>query len=227
MPRPTIPDRRGTLLDVAERLVLDRGFDAMSVQSVADAAGVSKGGVYREFAGKHELLDAVLQRSTARLGDRVDALTAHLPRPVPLSALYRAGVEALLDDPLMSAAMLDDRAVLGEHVRAVGPERYRARFRWITGHIEELRASGHVRADVDPEAVSLALSSVTIGLLSASALIGPLTPEQLRAALGVVADLVRVGIDAGASGGAGDSGVGPDAEASRAASRAHDDQEAP
>ena len=39
MPRPTIPDRRETLLDVAERLVLDRGFDAMSVQSVADAAG--------------------------------------------------------------------------------------------------------------------------------------------------------------------------------------------
>lgn len=197
MPRPTIPDRRETLLDVAERLVLDRGFDAMSMQSVADAAGVSKGGVYREFAGKHELLDAVLQRSTARLGGRVDELTAHLPHPVPLSALYRAGVEALLADPLMSAAFLDDRAVLGEHVRAVDPERYRARFRWITAHVEELRAAGRVRPDVDPEAVSLALSSVTIGLLSASALIGPLTADQLRAALGVVEGLVREGIDVG------------------------------
>jgi AcrR family transcriptional regulator len=195
MPRPTIPDRRETLLDVAERLVLERGFDAMSVQSVADAAGVSKGGVYREFAGKHELLDAVLLRATTRLGDRVEALTAHLPRPVPLSALYRAGVEALLDDPLMSAAMLDDRAVLGEHVRTVGPERYRARFHWVTGHIEELRAAGRVRADLDAEAVSLALSSVTIGLLSASALIGPFTHDQLRSALDVIAGLVHDGID--------------------------------
>lgn len=211
MPRPTIPDRRETLLDVVERLVLDRGFDAMSMQSVADAAGVSKGGVYREFAGKHELLDAVLQRSTARLGGRVDELTAHLPRPVALSALYRAGVEALLADPLMSAAFLDDRAVLGEHVRAVDPERYRARFRWITAHIEELRAAGRVRPDVDPEAVSLALSSVTIGLLSASALIGPLTPDRLRAALGVVEGLVREGIDVGADE-AGTAGVGVGAD---------------
>lgn len=195
MPRPTIPDRRDTLLDVAERLVLDRGFDAMTVQAVADAAGVSKGGVYREFAGKHELLDALLLRSTTRLGERVEALTADQPLPVPLSALYRAGVEALLGDPLMSAAMLDDRAVLGEHVRLVGPERYRARFRWITGHIEELRVAGRVRDDLDAEAVSLALSSVTIGLLSASALIGPFTPEQLRSALDVIAGLVHDGID--------------------------------
>lgn len=195
MPRPTIPDRRETLLDVAEQLVLDRGFDVMTVQSVADAAGVSKGGVYREFAGKHELLDALLLRSTTRLGERVDALTADLPQPPPLSALYRAGVEALLDDRLMSAALLDDRAVLGEHVRAVGPERYRARFQWLTDHLGELSAAGRVRADLDPEAVSLALSSVTIGLLSASALIGPLSSEQLRSALGVIADLVHDGVD--------------------------------
>lgn len=195
MPRPTIADRRETLLDVAEQLVLDRGFDVMTVQSVADAAGVSKGGVYREFAGKHELLDALLLRSTTRLGERVDALTAHLPQPPSLSALYRAGVEALLDDRLMSAAFLDDRAVLGEHVRTVGPDRYRARFQWLTDHIGELRAAGRVRADLDPEAVSLALSSVTIGLLSASSLIGPLRPEQLRSALGVLADLVQDGVD--------------------------------
>ncbi|MFD6449110.1 hypothetical protein ACFWEJ_28690, partial [Promicromonospora sp. NPDC060204] len=120
----------------------------------------------------------------------------------------RGGVVARGAPPLLGPAYLAPRAVLGEHVRAVDPERYRARFRWITAHVEELRAAGRVRPDVDPEAVSLALSSVTIGLLSASALIGPLTPDRLRAALGVVEGLVREGIDVGPEAGTDDVGPG-------------------
>ncbi len=46
--------------------MLAHGFDAMSVASIADRAGIGKGAVYLEFAGKREILDALLQRGTTR-----------------------------------------------------------------------------------------------------------------------------------------------------------------
>lgn len=49
---------------------------------------------------------------------------------------------------------------------------------------------GRLRADIDPEHLALALSSATIGLLSANALLGPLDPEHLEGALTALATMV-------------------------------------
>lgn len=71
MPRPRVPDRRERILDAAEELVLAQGFDHMSVASVAARAGIGKGAVYLEFAGKRDVLDALLLRGNRRMADRV------------------------------------------------------------------------------------------------------------------------------------------------------------
>ncbi len=184
MPRPLVPDRRERLLDAAERLVLERGFDAMGIAAVAEEAGIGKGAVYLEFASKRDLLDAVLRRATRRLHDRVRLEVGETPG---LSAAYRAAARALLDDPLMTAAFLDDRAVLGTHVETVADDRYRRRHERVVEWVRELRARGALAADVSPEQVALALSSATIGLLSASRLLGPMTTSELEGAIDALA----------------------------------------
>ncbi len=182
MPRPLVPNRRERLLDAAEALVLDRGFDAMSIAAIAAAAGIGKGAVYLEFAGKREILDALLRRGTERLGAAVD-LGAR-PR---LGAAYRAAVRALLEDRLMTAAFLDDRGVLGSHVGTVTDGRYRERHQGVVEWLRSLQEQGLLVADIAPEHVALALSSATIGLLSAARLIGPLDAVQLEGALDALA----------------------------------------
>ncbi|WP_102192977.1 TetR/AcrR family transcriptional regulator [Microbacterium aurantiacum] len=187
MPRPRLPHRRTAILDAAEQLVLEQGFDATSVASVAARAGIGKGAVYLEFESKTDILDALLQRAGARMQARVDA---GLTDDVTLSDAYRSAVRALLDDRLMTAAFLDDRGILGSHVSAVTDGRYRARHLLVIEWLRRLQGQGRLRTDIDAEHLALALSSATIGLLSANALLGPLDPEQLEGAFTALARMV-------------------------------------
>ena len=201
MPRPLIPDRRDRILDAAESLILERGFDAMSVQAVAAKVGIAKGAVYREFDSKHEILDVLLQRSMTRLNDASRGLRGQ--SPPRLSAAYRIGVRVLLDDPLMTAAFLDDTGVLGSYIDTVDDGRYRSRYLGVVEWISELQKSGALTTRVDAEALGLALSSTTLGLLTAAKHLGPLSRDQLEAAIRAMELLV-----AGLEGDAADTPAG-------------------
>ena len=54
--------RRSEILDAALRLWAERGFDATSVEAVANEAGLSKGTLYLYFPTKKALLDEVIRR---------------------------------------------------------------------------------------------------------------------------------------------------------------------
>ncbi len=56
--------RRDEILDVAERLIGTRGYDAMSIQSVQDELGCSRGALYHYFGSKEGILEAVIDRMT-------------------------------------------------------------------------------------------------------------------------------------------------------------------
>ncbi len=50
------------LLDAAEQLVAEKGFEAASIAEIAKRAGCSVGGFYRRFKDKHGLLQALHER---------------------------------------------------------------------------------------------------------------------------------------------------------------------
>ncbi len=187
MPRPLIPNRRTRILNAAEDLALERGFDTVSVSAIADRAGIGKGAIYLEFDSKRHLLDAVLRRGTERMEAKVDAELGEHPR---LGDAYRAAVRALLDDRLMTAAFLDDHGVLGNHIGTITDGRYRARHDGIVDWLRTLQARELLANDIDPEHLAIALSSATIGLLSASRLIGPLNEDQLAGAVEAIGRMV-------------------------------------
>ncbi len=75
-PRParlSAKDRREHFLDVTAHLVLERGAEAVTMESVAAAAGVSKGLGYAYFSNRNELLLALLNRELSDLQRRSDA----------------------------------------------------------------------------------------------------------------------------------------------------------
>lgn len=67
--------KRAQILDAAEKLFFDRGYDRTSVQDILDALGMSKGGFYHYFDSKEALLRAVGER---RSEARFERLTAEL-----------------------------------------------------------------------------------------------------------------------------------------------------
>lgn len=64
---------RRNLLDCAAKLAADQGVSALSIQAVADAAGVTKGGLFHHFASKHALLEAVMMDLLSALDAEIDA----------------------------------------------------------------------------------------------------------------------------------------------------------
>lgn len=60
-------DNRQQLLDCALYLFSQRGYDAVGVSEVVEAAGVTKPTLYYYFSSKRGLLDALLKRETVSL----------------------------------------------------------------------------------------------------------------------------------------------------------------
>jgi AcrR family transcriptional regulator len=79
--RMTGKERRQQLLDVARKLFGEKGFEATSIEEIANRAGVSKPVVYRHFGGKEGIYAVVVDREMQRLLDRiVSALSGGHPR---------------------------------------------------------------------------------------------------------------------------------------------------
>jgi AcrR family transcriptional regulator len=68
--RPTRrTERRAAILDVATELFAERGFNAVSVQDIADAAGTHKTTVLYHFETKESLREEVLDRALGSIAD--------------------------------------------------------------------------------------------------------------------------------------------------------------
>lgn len=66
-------DRRELLLDAVAAMVATGEVDEVSMESVADAAGVSRALVYKHFANRRDLLSALYERESLRLHKQLAA----------------------------------------------------------------------------------------------------------------------------------------------------------
>jgi AcrR family transcriptional regulator len=122
MTQPLTPER---ILAAAEEVLRRHGPAKANVVDVARALGVSHGSVYRHFASKQALREAVTQRWLETFHDDLDPIVAE-PGPAPerlrrwLHALFAAKRAKALEDPELFAtynALLEDAsAVVDAHV---------------------------------------------------------------------------------------------------------------
>ncbi|MEM1228760.1 MAG: helix-turn-helix domain-containing protein [Planctomycetota bacterium] len=73
MPTQSTKER---LLDVAQDLIQRRGLNAMSFQDLSDSVGIRKASVHHHFAGKAEMVDALLARYLEQFGGLLDEILA-------------------------------------------------------------------------------------------------------------------------------------------------------
>jgi len=69
------PLARERVLDAVERVLIDEGPTALTLERVAERAGVSKGGLLYHFPAKANLVDGLFDR----LGSLVESAVAHAP----------------------------------------------------------------------------------------------------------------------------------------------------
>ena len=111
---------RERIVQAARALVVEHGYDGVSTQQILRLAGVSRGGLYHHFAGKQELMAAVLAAVEIDFAERLAA--AVLDASDPFTAL-ETGTQWYLDECIRSKEL--QRVGLYEGRRALGWEAWR------------------------------------------------------------------------------------------------------
>nr|WP_314075409.1 TetR/AcrR family transcriptional regulator [uncultured Roseococcus sp.] len=102
---PTID--RDKVLDLAEGILLREGTGGLTIDAVAKAAGISKGGVQSRFGTKNDLVRMLCDRWGQEYEDQFDRLVGE--KPTPIQAV-EAHIEMSLDldqaDKARAAALM-------------------------------------------------------------------------------------------------------------------------
>ena len=82
---------RAAVLDAAEDLFAERGFDATRLEDIAERVGIRRASIVYYFKDKRELYDAVLASVFGGLRDRIRAaLASQAPLPERIEAAVGA-----------------------------------------------------------------------------------------------------------------------------------------
>jgi len=91
--------RREQLVEATASLVAEHGYHQVGVDDIGAAAGVSGAAIYRHFAGKQELLVAVIERAVDALMGRARGIVAGSAVPgAALDGLVAAHVDFALSE---------------------------------------------------------------------------------------------------------------------------------
>jgi AcrR family transcriptional regulator len=157
---------RALLLEQARNLFADRGFSAVSTQSIVDAAGVTRGALYHQFSDKTALFAAVYEELEREIvADIAEQIMAAQPVD-PLEAM-RLGARLFLDrcagPDVQRIVLIDAPAVLGwDRWREVG-------VKYGLGVIEGMLAQAVAQGAI-PEQPLRPSAHVLLGALDEAAL---------------------------------------------------------
>ena len=88
--------REEAIIGVVNRLLADKGFDAMTVDEVAAQVGIAKASLYKHFPSKEHLAAAAMVRAIRRAQAYLQALPQDLPPLDKLRAVVRWTMELKL-----------------------------------------------------------------------------------------------------------------------------------
>lgn len=133
MSRP--PLARERVLDAFERILIDEGERAATMDATARAAGVSKGGLLYHFASKEALESGLIERMDALVADDVERM-----RAAPEGAVaYMLRTSVMHGDPLDRAIVAASRLAQSGSAAASAALR-RTREQWeeaIRPHVRD------------------------------------------------------------------------------------------
>lgn len=114
------PAREAAILDAAEELLIEDGYERLSFEGVASRAGASRATIYRRWSSKQELVAATLSHRVAKKEAVPDtgSVRGDLIAAISAFGTTEAGREADLIGGLIKAVRTDDelRRLMRENV---------------------------------------------------------------------------------------------------------------
>lgn len=147
---------RAALLDAAVATIIEQGLAKLTVEAVARAAGVTKGGLFHHFASKDDLIQGVLAAQIAWGESQIAAAMAEDPEPhgrftrAYLNAVCQRQDADAVKSRALCVAMLGDPSLSGTWTR------------WVAEQV-----AAHAETDDNPRCamVRLAADGIWLGSL--------------------------------------------------------------
>jgi AcrR family transcriptional regulator len=159
---------RRHIIEAATRLFAEAGYETVSIETILQACGISRGALYHHFAGKEAVFTAVLEAVEERIAARLVSAASGAADPV---AALRAGCAAWLDladeDPVVRRVVLTEApGVIGWQAWRALDERYTLGL--IRSALAAASAAGRMRAEsVEVSAHVLLAALAEVALLIA------------------------------------------------------------
>ncbi|MGI9622346.1 MAG: TetR/AcrR family transcriptional regulator [Acidimicrobiales bacterium] len=157
MPRKTDPKNLERVLDGAADLFLAEGYDAATMQQLADRLGLHKSSLYHYVDGKEDLLQQLT--ASAQAGAEAD-LEAAAGDPDPFITAVELAIDQTLGDIGRVSLVLRQKPGTPTGDQVV--ERRRAYDRHLSELIEDAQKAGRLRNDIHP----LLMARLTMGMVS-------------------------------------------------------------
>lgn len=172
---------RDQILVVAIRQFAQNGFEATSLQTIADEVGIRKQSLLYHFPSKDELRRAVHQKL-------FDHWNEALPRLLHAATSGEEQFDAVVQELVAFFTADPDRARLVVREVLDRPDEVdvliRTRVRpWVDivcNYIRKGQAQGNIHPDVDPEAYVVQVINLVIASVATHACVGALLPDATR-----------------------------------------------
>ena len=158
---------RRRLIGAARTVFAQRGYRRASVEEIASEAGYTIGALYSNFAGKDEVLLALLEQQVGRIAERIVAATRAEEDPVDkLRAGAREWIAFLDEEPELYALMIEFWTiwVRDDGLRPRHAERFATVRGFIGGLIQEKADEMGVAMRLPPDQVGAAVVALADGL---------------------------------------------------------------
>lgn len=164
--RQTGPDLRRAILDQARHLLVNEGYDRLSMRKIASAVGCSATSIYLHFESKDALTHALIDEGMQRLGDALDAADPGGAAPARLDALGHAYVRFGLDNPEYYQIMFQLHPERMARYPAENYRRARRNIERFAGVLAEGETAGSLAPVPTPDVAAHVLWTALHGLVS-------------------------------------------------------------
>ena len=171
-------ERLAEIYRAAAQIILRKGYDATSVNDIANALGMTKAGLYHYINGKKELLFDIMNFGLGELDEEVATPAEAIKDPAArLRFVVAAHARLVTRGQGAITILVDEITALTPPQQRKITQRKRAYFDFLRGTLDELKAAGQLQ-DVDTTAATFSLLGMINWLSRWFRQGGALTEEQ-------------------------------------------------
>lgn len=182
------------ILDTAERLFIEKGYERASLQDILDETGLSKGAIYHHFTSKEDIFYSVCDRIGRRNGEVLSQVRddPSLNGLEKLRTMFKVSLQPERQAKMfcMMPYLMDNAKFLVTEMRSIFTEVVPC---FVEPIILQGMADGSIRTDHPKE---LAEAMMMLSDVWINPIVQPSAPEEIRARCAVYNQLFRgFGID--------------------------------